>query len=495
MKTPQALIRPAWIRYGAAVILAAGALAATRAFWPVFHAVPFMLGFVAVFAASWFGGGGAGFLTTILVAAGTLWIPPIGGAKGSLSGDDLLRLLLFVGAGGLISLIQRRLVTNQRALLDLLEESRRSRESAEAAAIDLGRYQAIVESSDDAIVGKNLDGTVTAWNAAAQRLLGYTAEEMIGTPISRIMPEANKHDMVDILSRIARGERVEHFETVRLHKDGHPVWVSLSVSPVKDASGRIVGAAKIARDMSERRRLERERERLLEEAERAVEIRDAFLSVAGHEFRTPLAALSLTFFNWAFRARAENDTRALERIAKGQQQVDRLTRLTEDLLDIGRISAGRLELQRTPTDLAALVRDVAGRLDESAARSGARLEIEAPGPVVGQWDRSRLDQVVTNLLTNALKFGPGKPIVVTVHHDNGTAELTVSDRGIGIHPVDQERIFERFERAVSERSYTGIGLGLWITRQLVSAHGGTISVESERGQGATFRVRLPVLEA
>ena len=495
MRTSHALIRPPWLRYGAAVVAAAAALAATRVFWPVFQAVPFMLGFVAVFAAGWFGGGGAGFLTTILVAAGTFWILPIAGPGGSLGGDDLLRLLLFVGAGGFVSYLQRQLAANRRALLGLVEEARRSRESADAATLNLGRYQAIVESSDDAIVGKNLDGIVTAWNAAAQRLLGYTAEEMIGTPISRLMPESNKHDMVDILSRIARGERVEHFETVRLHKDGHPVWVSLSVSPVKDASGRIVGAAKIARDISERRRLETERERLLDEANRALEIRDAFLSVAGHEFRTPLAALSLTFFNWALRARAENDTRSLERIAKGQRQVDRLTRLTEDLLDIGRLSGGRLELQRVPTDLTALVRDVAGRLEESAARSGARLEIEAPGPVVGQWDRSRLDQVVTNLLTNAVKFGPGKPIVVRVQHDNGTAELTVSDGGIGIHAADQERIFERFERAVSERSYSGIGLGLWIARQLVTAHGGTISVESERGHGATFRVRLPAQEA
>ena len=495
MEPSREVSRPAWLRYGVAVAASATALVATNGFWSLFHAVPFMLGFVAVFATAWFGGGGPGFLTTVLVAAGILFALPVTRAAWPPGADDVLRLLLFVGAGGFASALQRQLGQSRRTLVGLLAESRRSRQQAESALIDLARFAAIVESSDDAIIGKSLDGTVTAWNAAAERLLGYKAEEMIGRPISTIMAEQQKNDMFEILARIGRGERVEHFETVRIRKDGRPVYVSLSVSPVKDPSGRVVGAAKIARDISERKHLEAERERLLAETRKAVEIRDAFLSVAGHEFRTPLAALSLTFHNWSVRARAEKDERTLERIGKAQQQVARLTRLTEDLLDIGRISAGELALQKAPTDLAAVVRDVAERLDESAARTGARLEIESSGPVIGDWDRSRLDQVVTNLLTNAVKFGAGHPILIRIHRDNGAAELTVSDRGIGIRPEDRDRIFERFERAVSSRSYSGIGLGLWIARQLVTAHGGTIDVESEPGRGATFRVRLPAKES
>ena len=485
------LSRPAWLTYGMAVATSALALFATDAFYPVLHAVPFLLGFVAVFATGWFGGGGPGFAATLLVAAGTLFLLPSEQPPATSGPDDLLRLILFVGAGGFASLLQRQLWTNRRDLLAALDESRRSRHSAEDAMVELARLAAIVESSDDAIIGKKLDGTVTAWNAAAERLFGYTADEMIGHPISRLMTDGHKNDMWEILGRIGRGERVEHFETERLRKDGRTVEVSLSVSPVKDSAGRVIGAAKIARDISERKRLEAERERLLHEAKRAIEIRDAFLSVAGHEFRTPLAALSLSLHNWALRAQAENDPKTLERVQKAQQQVERLARLTEDLLDIGRISSGQLELRRERTDLTEVVREVVERLDESASRSGARVEIESSGPVFGEWDRSRLDQIVTNLLTNAVKFGPGQPILLRVQRDSGDAELTVRDGGIGIAPADQERIFERFERAVSERSYAGLGLGLWITRQLVSAHGGTISVESEPGRGSTFRVRLP----
>ncbi len=483
--------RPAWLRYGFAGAAAAASLLATRAFYPVLQATPFLLGFVALLGAGWFGGGGPSFAVTLLVAAGTLFLIPSPHAPVITSAEAFIRLLLFVGAGGLASLLQRRLWASRRELLIALEESRRSRQVAEDAMIELARLAAIVESSDDAIVGKNLEGIVTAWNAAAERLFGYKAEEMIGHPISRLMTEGHKNDMRQILTRISRGERVEHFETIRLRKDGSEVAVSLSVSPVKDPSGRVVGAAKIARDVSERKGLEAERERLLREAQRAIEVRDAFLSVAGHEFRTPLAALSLMFHNWGLRARTEGDPKTVERIDKARQQVERLARLTEDLLDIGRISAGRLDLRREPTDLTAVVREAAERMEESATRSGSPVEIDAPGPVVGEWDRSRLDQVVTNLLTNAVKFGPGRPILVRVGRENGFAELSVIDGGIGIAPADQERIFERFERAVSERSYAGIGLGLWITRQLVNAHGGSISVESEPGRGSNFLVRLP----
>ncbi len=488
----QEVSRPAWRRYGLAVAAATVAAFATAAFYPVLHTVPFLPGFLAVFLAGWFGGGGPGFVATLLVAAAMLLHFPAAGPAAVPRQDDWLRFFLFVGAGGFVSLLQRQLWSHRRALTRALDDSRRSRQTADDAVIELARFAAIVESSDDAIIGKNLEGIVTAWNAAAERLLGYKAEEIIGHSISKLMTEGHQSDMREILGRIARGERVHHFETVRLRKDGERVEVSLSVSPVKDATGRVVGAAKIARDISERKRLETERERLLREAQRAIEVRDAFLSVAGHEFRTPLAALSLMFHNWTVRARTENDPKTIERIEKAQKQVERLVRLTDDLLDIGRISSGRLELRPEPMDLTAMVREVAERLDESVRRSGARVEIEAPGPVVGEWDRSRLDQIVTNLLTNAVKFGPGQPILLRIRRNEGETELTVRDGGIGIAPADQERIFDRFERAVSERSYAGIGLGLWITRQLVGAHGGTITVESEPGHGATFRVLLPV---
>jgi signal transduction histidine kinase len=168
-----------------------------------------------------------------------------------------------------------------------------------------------------------------------------------------------------------------------------------------------------------------------------------------------------------------------------------LVRLTEDLHEVGRINAGRLSLDPEPTDLGEVVAEVVNRLEETAKRAGCSIGIRADEPVVGLWDRSRIDQVVTNLLMNALNFGRGRPVEVSVGAKDGTALLTVRDHGIGVSPENQSRIFERFERAVSERSYRGIGLGLWITRQIVDAHGGSIGVESEPGKGATFRVQLP----
>ncbi|MEO8431639.1 MAG: PAS domain S-box protein [Acidobacteriota bacterium] len=487
------LVRPAWLRYGVGVAAGLAAIAITTTM-PVLRAVPYLVGFVAAFVAGWFGGGGPALLTTGIIVGEILFYDQLPVSIRPSDRDGLLRFLFFLTAAGFASFLQHKLWMARREWALVLQDATQVRKTAESLSVDLQRYRAIFESSNDAIVAKALDGTITHWNPGAERLFGYPAEEMIGQPVSKMMPEDHKQDMHHILGRIRRGERVDHFETVRIHKKGHPIEVSLSVSAIRDSAGRIVGAAKIARDISERRQLEAERERLLRDAQEAVRIREAFLSVAGHELRTPLGALSLMLHNWTLRANAEGDTKPLERLRKAQQQVERLTRLTEDLLDLGRISSGQLELQRSPTELGTVTREAAQRLDETASRTGTRFEIESE-PVTGFWDRSRLDQVVTNLLSNAVKFGPGHPIRVRVRQENGTAEITVADQGIGIDKADQTRIFERFERAVSERSYQGIGLGLWIARQVVAAHGGTIQVESEPGHGATFRVRLPVEKA
>ena len=358
---------------------------------------------------------------------------------------------------------------------------------------DARRFAAIVESSDDAIISKSLDGTITSWNPAAERMFGYTADEIVGKPISKLMPPERHDDMESILERIRRGERVEHYETVRLTRDGQRIDVSLSVSPVKDSAGRIVGAAKIARAIGERRRAEAERERLLREAQQGVQLRDIFLSVAGHELRTPLNALKLQLYNLE---RSLSGPGQKEAVAKAQREVDRLSSLTARLLDVARMAAGGFEVDKAPMDLSELVREVAARLEHSATRAGSPIRVEAPGPVIGEWDRAAIDQVVTNLLSNAVKFGGGGPIDVDVAVErNGTAaRVRVRDGGPGVAEADRQRIFERFERGVSERSYGGLGLGLWIARQIVTAHGGRIGVESSAGQGATFTFELPIEE-
>lgn len=355
--------------------------------------------------------------------------------------------------------------------------------------INARRFEAIVESSDDAIISKNLDGVITTWNGAAERLFGYTAEEMIGKPISVLMPEDRHDDMESILGRIRRGEHVEHYETVRVAKDGRKIAVSLSVSPVKDASGRIVGAAKIARNISDRKGAEAERERLLREAQQGVQLRDVFLSVAGHELRTPLNALQLQLFNLE---QTLDLPVQLAAAAKAQAQVDRLAALVGRLLDVARMAAGAFTLDPLPMDLSNAALGTANRMQAQAAARGLRIVVSAPEPVIGTWDPTAIEQVLANLLSNAIKFGGSNPVAVAVRRNGLTARVDIRDQGPGVPEEDRQRIFERFERGVSDRSYGGLGLGLWIAKQIVAAHGGRIGVEGSSGEGATFYFELPL---
>ena len=353
------------------------------------------------------------------------------------------------------------------------------------------RLAAIVDSSEDAIISKNLDGIITSWNAGAERLFGYTASEIIGQPVSRLMPPEYRSDMENILGKISRGERVEHFETVRMSKSGKLIPVSLSVSPIRDGTGRVIGAAKIARDISDQKAHQAERERLLRDAEEAARVREEFLSVAGHEMRTPLTSLQFLLHTIQRRFESGQPEKVVEGLVRARVQLQRLSQLTEDLLDVTRITAGRMTLDLEDVDLSELAWQVVEQQRESAARAGSELLFEAPSPVTGVWDRPRLEQVVTNLLSNAVKFGGGKPITIRVEGNAAGATLTVRDEGLGIPASDQTRIFERFERAISKESYGGLGLGLWITHQIVTAHGGRIRVESDPGRGSTFFVELP----
>ncbi len=246
----------------------------------------------------------------------------------------------------------------------------------------------------------------------------------------------------------------------------------------------------IARHLEARRRYEAQILESHEQLERALSIRDTFLSVAGHEFRTPISALSLTLQNVVRKARRGQALGASDMDAP-IRQIDRIARLTETLLDVRRIESGRLTLEPEEMDLAELARDVAARLSHHAVESKAPITVEADQPVVGRWDKLRVEQVLTNLVNNAIKFGRGAPVLLAVRPDGAGAIIEVRDGGIGIDPKDQERIFERFERAASAQSFRGMGLGLWISREVVRAHGGRIAVESAPGQGSLFRVELP----
>ncbi len=249
----------------------------------------------------------------------------------------------------------------------------------------------------------------------------------------------------------------------------------------------------LALDLGQRAALAVDNARLYAEAQRAVRLRDEFLSIASHELRTPLSALELQA--QSVQVQLGKEPVDLPRI-KGkatvmQRQVERLSRLINQMLDVSRIQAGRLELDREEVDLAELVREVAARFAGELERASSELDLRLQDGVVGRWDRLRLDQIVTNLLHNAIKYGQGRPIQISLQIEAASATLTVEDHGIGISPADHPRIFQRFERAVSARQYGGMGVGLFIVAQILEAHEGTIQVKSEVGEGATFEVRLP----
>ncbi len=231
-------------------------------------------------------------------------------------------------------------------------------------------------------------------------------------------------------------------------------------------------------------RLARDNARLRAQVQGAFEL----VGVAAHDLGNPLLALQLRLYR--LRGHLPPDSRAREGLDIAERETRRMGLLVHDLLDLSRLSAGRLSLEREELDLTALAREVAERFADQAAAAGSPVRLHARGPVRGRWDRERLDRVATNLLSNALKFGQGHPIEVEVLAEGPRARLAVRDHGVGIPPEAQERLFGRFER-LDDTGQPGSGLGLYIVRQLVEAHGGTIHVSSHPGQGSTFTVELP----
>jgi signal transduction histidine kinase len=260
----------------------------------------------------------------------------------------------------------------------------------------------------------------------------------------------------------------------------------------------LVGLLTLHEDLQYERGLravaEQQSDRLVADLRAAVAARDEFLSVASHELRTPLTTLRLVTTTLARRLAQSlsKDGSGLSReIAVIDRQVVRLETLTAALLDVSRITSGRLALHLEPVDLVALVHEIVNRFRADQTEGAPVIEVQSDASVLGEWDPSRIDQVASNLIANAISYGRGTPVHVSVGASGDTGRIVVRDEGIGIAADQRTRIFERFERAVPSSNYSGLGLGLWIAKQIVDAHGGTIDVESELGHGATFTVTLP----
>lgn len=276
-----------------------------------------------------------------------------------------------------------------------------------------------------------------------------------------------------------------------LSRDGRPLGM-LTVS----SNERRFGAddSSLAEDLAARAASAVEGRELYTSSQRAIRIRDEFLSIASHELKTPLTPLRLVA-TAIERAAAKGDIGRMREKALGlQRHVERLSDLIDELLDVARIRAGRVSLERREMDVAEATREVIARMEPQLERAGCPVTLEVTGDPVGLWDPSRIDQILTNLVSNAAKYAPNGPIAVEVHGNSEHVRIAVTDHGIGISPADQTRIFKRFERAVSDRNYGGLGLGLFIVNELVSAHGGEVSVRSSPGEGSTFEVKLPRLE-
>lgn len=361
---------------------------------------------------------------------------------------------------------------------------------------------AIVSSSDDAIVSKNLDGIITSWNSGAERIFGYTAEEAVGRSVLMLVPDDRKTEEPGILARLKRGERVDHFETVRVRKNGEHFPVSLTISPVRNSAGIIVGASKIARDITDLKKVSAERDQLLEseraargEAERANQMKDEFIATVSHELRTPLNAI----VGWLQVLRESTD-RPLE-LMQGIDIIERnalaQAQLIDDLLDLGRIASGKLTLDVQPIDINAVVRGAVTTVQPTAELKGIRIKtvLNNTGSVM-MGDRHRLQQVIWNLAANAIKFTPKNGSVgIVSSRVNSHIEITIADTGRGIAPDFLPHVFERFRQADSSttRQYGGLGIGLALVKQLVELHGGEVRAESPGlDKGATFTISLPI---
>jgi PAS domain S-box-containing protein len=385
-------------------------------------------------------------------------------------------------------LIDNRSVGRVWSFRDVTERNR--------AEIIYQRLAAIVDSSDDAIVGKDLNSIVTSWNSGAERLFGYSANEMIGTSIMRLIPPDRQAEENEILTRIRNGQRVDHFETVRMRKDGQFIDVSVTISPIKDVTGNVIGASKVARDIGERKRGEEKLQAAKTAAEKASKAKDDFLALLSHELRTPLTPALVAASYLAEHEDLLPEFR--EEVTAIWRNVQLEAHLIDDLLDVTRITRGKIEMHHEAVDVHRLLHTAVQIAQNDILEKQIELAIDLCATNHYIWaDPVRIQQVFWNLLNNAVKFTPkGGRVTIRSSNEGGQFVFEINDTGIGIEAERQSRIFEAFDQGELSitRQFGGLGLGLTISKTLLDLHGGRISVQSEgKNRGTTFRVFLDLL--
>jgi PAS domain S-box-containing protein len=354
----------------------------------------------------------------------------------------------------------------------------------------------LLEFVPDGIVVTDAKGKIVYVSAMTVELFGWDRDEMVGHLVEMLLPARFRHGHEALRSGYHAAPRPRPMglgmDLAALRKDGSEFPAEISLAPIRSAETVLAIAA--IRDVSERRRIEA-KALLYRQAREEVRARDEFLSIASHELRTPVTALHVQLQmlqRVVERSGVAVPEPVKERVTALDRQVRRLAGLVEALLDLSRIRLGRLELSREPVDVAALAGEVAAPYQaDPGMANGSLLRVIAPGPAVGSLDRVRIEQVLENLVANAVKFGEGRAIEIRVERDGALLRVAVTDHGVGIDADQRERIFGRFERAAPAQHYPGLGLGLYVSREIVEAHGGHIRAEGAPGKGATFTVELP----
>ena len=347
---------------------------------------------------------------------------------------------------------------------------------------------AIVDSSDDAIISKTLFGIITSWNYAASKMFGYTEAEAMGKHISIIIPPDRIDEEAMIIESIRNGKKIQHFETVRVARDGRELNISLTVSPVRNKDGKIIGASKIARDITEK--IETEKQRLLytKKLQQLNEYKDEFMAMASHELKTPLTIIKANLELLLLKMQKDANNFFVEKTLK---QVNKLDNLINDLLDVSKIQSGKLELKLADFNMNILLKDIISNIQFTTL---TRIILKENSSKVSAYgDQDRIGLVITNLINNAIKYAPNsKEIVIDTFKSDDVITVTIKDNGIGIPREELINIFSRFYRVPGLNStFSGSGIGLYISSEIIRRHGGKIWAESELDTGSTFYFSIP----